>query len=146
MKVHWQKPADSNLVGGQISTMPLEWKITHSDRLVVAVGKGVVGLQDVERYLDDVMVAEALPYRKIFDASQATSALTDQDMMMLGARMSAYIGLGPLGPIAIVAPATNVRQQARLFAALAPADRPLKIFKTVKAARTWLDATPPAGN
>jgi hypothetical protein len=126
--------------------MPLEWKISHPDRMVEAVGKGPVGLQDIERYLDDVMVSEALPYRKIFDASQATSALTDNDMMMLGARMSAYVGLGPLGPLAIVAPSTSVRQQARLFEALAPADRPLKIFKTVKAARTWLNATPPAAD
>jgi len=126
--------------------MPLEWKISHPDRMVEAVGKGPVGLQDIERYLDDVMVSEALPYRKIFDASQATSALTDNDMMMLGARMSAYVGLGPLGPLAIVAPSTSVRQQARLFAALAPADRPLKIFKTVKAARTWLNAAPPTND
>jgi len=124
--------------------MPLEWKISHPDRMVEAVGKGPVGLQDIERYLDDVMVSEALPYRKIFDLSKATSALADNDLMMLGARMSAYVGLGPIGPLAIVAPSTIVRQQARLFAALAPVDRPLKIFKTAKAARTWLDATPPA--
>jgi hypothetical protein len=149
-----QKAADLDSVGGQIpssiasvrglTTMPLEWKISHPERLVVTVAQGRVGLQDIERYLDDVMVSDALPYRKIFDASQGTSALTDEDMMMLGARMSAYVGLGPLGPLAIVAPATNVRQQARLFAALAPADRPLKIFKTIKAARIWLDATPSA--
>src|SRR6185369_11216926 len=109
-----KKAADLDSVGGQIrssiaavrglTTMPLEWKISHPDRMVEAVGKGPVGLQDIERYLDDVMVSEALPYRKIFDASQATSALTDNDMMMLGARMSAYVGLGPLGPLAIVAP------------------------------------------
>ena len=124
--------------------MPLEWKISHPDRMVEVVANGPVGLQDIERYLDDVMVSEALPYRKIFDVAEATSALTDDDFMMLGARMSAYIGLGPIGPLAIVAPSTNLRQQARLCAALAPADRPLKIFKTAQAARTWLGATPPA--
>ena len=123
--------------------MPLQWKISHPDRMVEVVANGPTGLQDIERYLDDVMVSEALPYRKLFDLSQATSALTDDDFMMLGARMSAYVGLGPIGPLAIVAPSTSLRQQARLFAALAPVDRPLKIFKTVKAARTWLDAAPP---
>lgn len=59
-------------------------------------------------------------------------------MMMLGARLSAYAGLGPIGALAIVAPVTLVREQARLFAVLAPADRPLKIFKTAAAARKWL--------
>jgi len=122
--------------------MPLEWKISHPDRMVEVVADGPVGLTDIERYLDNVMISNALPYRKIVDLSKATtSALADNDMMMLGARMSAYVGLGPLGPLAIVAPTTSVRDQARLFAALAPVDRPLKIFKTVKAARTWLDAT-----
>ena len=125
--------------------MPLEWKISHPDRMVEVVAEGPVGLTDIERYLDNVMISDALPYRKIFDLTKAVSALADNDMMMLGARMSAYVGLGrPIGPLAIVAPATTVRQQARLFAALAPVDRPLKIFKTAKAARTWLDATPPA--
>ena len=98
MKVHRQKPADLDLVGGQISlpiasmrgltTMPLEWKISHPDRLAEAIGKGPVNLQDIERYLDDVMVSEALPYRKLFDTSQAASTLFDDDMMMLGARLS----------------------------------------------------------
>jgi hypothetical protein len=97
-----QKTADLDSIGRQISsstaslrgltTMPLEWKISHPDRMVEVVAKGPVGLRDIERYLDDVMVSEALPYRKIFDVAEATSALTDDDFMMLGARMSAYTG------------------------------------------------------
>jgi hypothetical protein len=122
--------------------MPLEWKIHHPDRMVEAVGKGSVELQDIERYLDDVVVSDALPYGKFFDMSQAASDLSDGDLMMLGARLSAYTGLGPIGPLAIVAPTPELRQQARLFAVLAPADRPLKIFKTTKAARKWLEAQP----
>jgi hypothetical protein len=122
--------------------MPLEWKIHHPDRMVDAFAKGSVDLADIECYLDDVMVSDALPYRKLFDTSQAASAVSDEDMMMLGARMSAYTGLGPIGPLAIVAPTPALRQQARLFAVLAPADRPLKIFKTTKAARKWLEAQP----
>jgi hypothetical protein len=126
------------LAGGQILTMPLKWTIFHADRTVEAVASGHVSLQEIERYLDDVMVSDALPYRKLFDASLAVSAPVDEEMMLLGARLSAYTGLGSLGPLAIVAPATTIRQQAALFAALAPADRPLKIFKAIKAARKWL--------
>ncbi len=120
--------------------MPLEWKISHPERMVEAAASGHVCLQDIESYLDDVMVSGALPYRKLFDTSQASSALGDDDMMMLGARMNAYTELGPIGPLAIVAPSTTLRQQARLFAVLAPVDRPLKIFKTAEAARKWLAA------
>lgn len=120
--------------------MPLNWTIFHADRMVEAVASGHFGLRDMERYLDDVMVSGALPYRKLFDAAQASSALGDDDMMMLGARLDAYTELGPIGPLTIVAPSTVLRQQARLFAVLAPADRPLKIFKAVEAARKWLAA------
>lgn len=133
-----KKTADLTLAGRQILTMPLEWTISPACRTVEAVASGHVSLQEIERYLDDVMVSDALPYRKLFDASQAVSALVDGEMMLLGARLSAYTSLGPLGPLAIVAPATAIRQQAELFAALAPADRPLKIFKAVDAARKWL--------
>ena len=119
--------------------MPLKWTISHADKMVEATASGSVSLQDIELYLDDVMVSDALPYHKLFDASQASIGPTDEEIMMLGARLSAYSGLKqPLGPLAIVAPATAIRQQAELFAALAPADRPLKIFKAVEAARKWL--------
>ncbi len=97
--------------------MPLKWTISHTDKTVEAVASGHVSLQDIERYLDDVMVSDALPYRKLFDASQASSALADEEMMMLGARLSAYAGLGPLGPIAFVAPpAAALQQKIQLFA------------------------------
>lgn len=119
--------------------MPLKWTISHADKTVEAVASGHVSLQDVECYLDDVMVSDALPYRKLFDASQASSALADEEIMMLGARLSAYAGLGPLGPIAFVAPpAVALQQKIQLFATLAPAERPLKVFKAVEVARKWL--------
>lgn len=118
--------------------MPLKWTISHADRTVEAVASGPVSLQEIERYLDDVMVSDAFPYRKLFDASQASAGPTDDEMMLLGARLSAYSGLGPLGPIAFVTPAPAIRQKVRLFAVLAPADRPLKIFKAIAAARKWL--------
>ena len=104
-----------------------------------AVASGPLGLQDVERYFGAVSVAEAWPYRKLFDARAATSSFSDDDMMMLGARISAYSGLGPLGPLAIAA-SGDIRQKARLFAVLATAGRSLKAFKTVAAARKWLAA------
>ena len=120
--------------------VPLHWKISHPGRSVDAVASGHLSLRDIEGYFDDLMVSGAFPYRKLFDATEATSTVNDAEMMLLGARMSAYKGLGPLGPLAIVTPSSSLRTQAMLFSALAPADRPLKIFKTVAAARRWLDA------
>jgi hypothetical protein len=60
--------------------------------------------------------------------------------MALGARIRAYTAIGPIGPLAIVATTDRSYGQARMFTALAEADRPIKIFRELHAARRWLDA------
>lgn len=123
--------------------MPVEWTISPPHQLVIAVASGEVRLADIEKYLDGVTVADALPYRKIFDTSNATMMLGDADMMALGARIQAYLKIGRLGPLAIVAVTDRAYQQAALFEALAEGERPVKIFRELHAARQWLDATAP---
>ena len=77
-----------------------------------------------------------MAYRKIFDLTQATPNLSDDDLMSLGARIRAYISLGRIGPLAIVATTEKSYHQARMFAALAEADRPIKIFRELHLARS----------
>ena len=109
--------------------MPVQWTVSHFARLVIAVAKEELHRADIENYLDDIARAHALGYRKIFDMTHATPVLSDDDMMLLGARIRAYIALDRLGPLAIVATTDKSHRQARMFATLAEADRPLKIFR-----------------
>ncbi len=81
--------------------MPIQWTISHPTKLVVAVCKGTITRQDIEGYLDAVVVADTLAYRKIFDMTQATANLPDDDMMALGARIRAYATTGSIGPLAV---------------------------------------------
>jgi len=120
--------------------MPIQWTISHPHRLVVAVCKDTVSRTDIEDYLDNVVVTDTLPYRKIFDMTHAAMELSDDDMMALGARIRAYAGLANMGPLALVASTPESLERARLFAALADARRPLKIFSELHTARQWLDA------
>jgi hypothetical protein len=122
--------------------MPLHWTISHPARLVTVVAKDDVHLKDIEAYLDGVVVGDALPYRKLFDMSQASLHLSDNDMMLLGARIRAYAATSTetIGPLAIVATTAESHQQARLFTALADAKRQIKIFRELHAARKWLDS------
>lgn len=122
--------------------MPVQWTVSHPTRLVIAVAKGDLRLRDIENYLDGVMTASAMAYRKIFDMTQATPDLSDDELMTLGARIRAYIPLGPMGPLAIVATTDESYDQARMFAALAEADRPIRIFRELHLARHWLDSRP----
>jgi hypothetical protein len=125
--------------------MPIQWTISHPMKLVVAVCRGAIARQDIEGYLDAVVVADTLAYRKMFDLTQATVSLPDEDMMALGARIRAYATMGAMGPLAIVAATPESYERAHLFAALAEAERPIKIFRELHLARKWLDALVPSG-
>jgi hypothetical protein len=120
--------------------MPVQWTISSPHQLVIAVARDELRLQDVENYLDGVAVADALAYRKIFDTTHARMMLSDADVMALGARIRAYMKIGPLGPLAIVAVTDRAYQQARLFEALAEGNRPIRIFRELHLAREWLDS------
>jgi hypothetical protein len=124
--------------------MPIHWTISKPTRLVVAVCKGPLTRKDIEGYLDAVVVADVMAYRKLFDMTQAEPALSDADMMELGARIRAYATTGQLGPLAIVARTPDSFERAHLFAALAEARRPIKIFQELHQARQWLDAEAPS--
>ena len=119
--------------------MPDQWTISKPHQLVIAVARDELRLAEVEEYFDAVTVADALPYRKIFDTTAARMMLSDADMMVLGARIRAYQKMSKLGPLAIVAVTEPAYQQARLFEVLATGDRPVKIFRELHLAREWLD-------
>lgn len=119
--------------------MPVQWTISKPHQLVIAVAHDELRLADVEEYFDGMTVADALPYRKIFDTTAARMMLSDADMMVLGARIRAYQKMSKLGPLAIVAVTEPAYQQARLFEVLAEGDRPVKIFRELHLAREWLD-------
>lgn len=123
--------------------MPVQWTISQQHRLVIAVASDELKLEDVETYLDSITIANALPFRKIFDTSKATVMLTDADMMSIGARIQAYLKIDALGPLAIVAVTDRAYQQAKLFEVLAEGNRPVKIFRELHAARQWLDQVSP---
>src|ERR1700755_3486819 len=122
--------------------MPLRWEISHADKLVVVIGKGDVRLKDVEIYLDDIVTAGAMPYAKIFDATDLIPKHDDHDIMMLGARVSAYAGTLKGGPLVFVSTNPATREPIERYLNLSKADRPVAIFKTIAEARAWVDAQP----
>ena len=49
--------------------VPITWTIDHDQRMLTAVCDGVVTLRDIEEYLDAVVVAGSMSYRKLFDGT-----------------------------------------------------------------------------
>ena len=71
----------------------------------------------------------------------------DNDLMMLGARMSAYSATLKTGPLVFVVTKPATRRTVERYINLSKDNRAAAIFKTVARARVWLDAQPsgPAG-
>jgi hypothetical protein len=122
--------------------MPINYTIDHATRFVHARAEGTITLKDVEAFLDAVVVQGALPYRKLFDASEATGTYDDNDVMALGARASAYASMARRGPLAIVPRKNMAPDLARRFINLAKYETPARIFRSAAEARKWLDSLP----
>jgi hypothetical protein len=122
--------------------MSVHWTVSHSARLVIAVTKDEVSVQDIEQYFAGVTAEGAMAYRKIFEITHTPMALTDENLKALGQRIVYYAQHGQVGPVAIVAASDESYAQARTFADAAQVSRPLSIFRELHAARRWLDDQP----
>jgi hypothetical protein len=119
--------------------MPVHWTISHPARLVIAVAKDELKVEDIEQYFAGVTAEGAMSYRKIFEIAATPIAIPDETLKALGQRVVLYAQHGQIGPVAIVAGSDESYAKARIFASVANAGRPLQIFRELHAARQWLD-------
>jgi hypothetical protein len=118
--------------------MPLRWEILHAQKLVHIVAEGPVTRQELEEHFDAIVVADAMPYAKLFDATLAEPRYDDDDVMLMGARLSAYTATLESGPLAVVGQDPAVRTAFSRFVNNSPSKRPAAMFKTEAEARAWL--------
>ena len=118
--------------------MPIQWTISHPDRMVTVQIEGEVSLPEGEAYLDALVVADAMPYAKLLDCTSMITYVSDDEMMRLGARMRAYASILKGGPLVFVVTQPEIEDYVRRYINLSGADRPVKIVKTVDQARDWL--------
>jgi len=120
--------------------MPIRWEILHPEKRVHVVGEDIVTLQHVETYLDAIVTAGAMSYGKLFDATKVVPQYDDHDILMLGARFSAYRSTLECGPLVFVVNGDSVLETIKKYINLAAAERPVAVFRTIGKARLWLDA------
>jgi hypothetical protein len=122
--------------------MAMTYTIDHARRFVDVKGSGDMVLQDVVDYFDALVTENGMPYRKLIDLRGVVPKMTDDDIMALGARVSAYAHLEPRGPIAVVSTARESDLFVRRFMNLGGAKRPMRLFTSIDEARQWLSETP----
>lgn len=118
--------------------MPLRWEILHSQKLIHVIAEGEVTLKEMEAHFDALVVANALAYSKLFDATRLKPVYDDADVMAMGARLSAYTDHFPSGPLAVVGRDEAVALAFKRFVNISPSKRPAALFKTESRARAWL--------
>lgn len=121
--------------------MPINFAIDHAKRFVRARAEGEISLADIEEFTDAMMVENAMPYRKLFDGRGAFGKYDDHDMMMLGARVSAYAAAEIRGALALV-PSPEYFEMAIRVVNLGKSNRPASVFLDPDEALLWLEAQP----
>jgi hypothetical protein len=121
--------------------LPVEYSIDHEAHLVTVTAHGKVVLEEILDYFDALVVQDAMTYPKLVDAREAVPALSDDDVMILGARVSAYAAFDPRGAVAAVATTPAAAAILRRFMNLGDASRSMRLFTSVDAAVAWLQDT-----
>jgi len=87
---------------------------------------------------------EAASCAKLFDAREMDPQLSDDEVMVLGARVSAYAAYDPRGAVTAVATTAEARDIVRRYMNFAGAKRSMQLFTWLEDARTWLLGQSPA--
>jgi hypothetical protein len=120
--------------------MPIYVTVYHLDKMIIGKTEGDVTLADIEGYLEDIVKARAVPYRKIFDATSGTSVLTPEDVEALRAKLAEFTQKRDnVGPFAVVTGGNREGRMANICQTASTADRPMRVFADIHSARRWLE-------
>ena len=123
--------------------MSLHYFIDSKRRMVSVTAEGHITRPDVDAYLEAVVGAGALGYRKLFDWRAGVPAMDFPEVMSVVAEARSYHDR-PHGALAIVLSEQQRQslQLARVLGVLLSARRPMRVFSSVLTATRWLETNP----
>ena len=119
--------------------MPIYLDIDRLDRVVMIVAHGEISDDEVRKTAQDLLAADVVRFAKIIDTSASAMNETSQQVAALGRMMREAPGSEERGPVACVVDPQR-SSFARAFAAESAADRPIKLFTSLREARRWASA------
>jgi hypothetical protein len=130
-------------IRGMGGDMPIRWCIDHSAQRVAATLPEDTSEGEMYDFLGELVAQGAMPYAKVFDASAGVPAATPSRIGPIAAtaRLYARMGLGPVGPTAIVVGTGAANMRAEL---LADAAGRVRLFGRHDEAEAWLGSLPRA--
>lgn len=118
--------------------MSVTVEVFHPQKLVKVVIDGPVRLKDMEDHFDKIVLENAMGYAKLVDCTRAQPDYNDHDVLMMGARLSAYTQTMESGPLAVFAESDEIALAFARFINISPSKRPAGLFKSEAKARAWL--------
>lgn len=118
--------------------MAIQVTIDHFNRLVIGVAQGTLALQDLVAFGLEVLKAGVVPYGKIIDVAAAEPGFTREELMAFAKVVRDTQPGTPRGPLALVIDPKR-GDMARLVMDLDFADRPANLFRSIHAARQWMN-------
>jgi hypothetical protein len=117
--------------------MPVRCTIDHSQRLVEVLLDGQVGLEQANELFDKIEAANAVPYLKLIEATNAPAKIDEKVLAAVGARMMRNQSRAPVA--VVVPPSGPLDGLARLFLLLVEVDNTRgRVFRNIDDARAWL--------
>jgi hypothetical protein len=118
--------------------MPIHLDFSHPNRMVAAVVRGPVTVEDMAEAARQFAASGAWHYRKIIDVSSGHSEIDDKGLEMLAAFARANSQDRSRGPLAFVIDPTRP-EEVEKYVELTKGERPAKAFRSLHDARRWLD-------
>jgi hypothetical protein len=120
----------------QAGVMPIYLDIDRLDHVVMIVAQGDISDAEVRKAAQDLLAADVAPYAKIIDNSAASMHETPEQIDAIVRMMREGPGHDVRGPVACVVDARNPGD-ALTFAEQSAADRPIRLFTSLREARRW---------
>ena len=119
--------------------MPIRVTIDPFNRIVIGVGDGVLTISDLVSYGLEVLQANVVHYGKIIDVAGSEPAFTRAELSAFAQVVRETRADVPRGPLALVIDPKR-GDLARLFTGMEIAGRPANVFRSIHAARRWMNA------
>ena len=123
--------------------MPLRWRIDHAARRVTATLLETTSESEMYDFLGEVIAQGAMAYGKLLVAPAGIPWTTPGSVgpFAATARLYGRMGLGPIGPLAILVDSTAAQKRLEAGALLSGAKQPVRVFRRQRDAEAWLAAS-----
>ena len=119
--------------------MPIHVRISHHDRLLVAVAHGTLSGEELMNAVKEAVEQGALHYRKIIDVAAANSDADMERLKQLLALARNSPQAAQRGPVAFVVDGKRGDTVRELATLTEEGERPFGVFTSLHEARKWLD-------